>query len=169
MSYKGSENESTDAFTRELIEGLFNPSDQKISETRTVSEKLSLEINSLFTAAENTELTKPVIDLFVRLKSINRDLNITPDVFGISKDALLSLAKKHQNIIIRWPNDKLHRHIIDDHIFKFNFSLILFSNLLSNVQKKTVCAFHNVCFMNKRDLFPSMRNCIIKCKTNNTL
>jgi len=98
MSYKGSENESTDAFTRELIEGLFNPSDQKISETRTVSEKLSLEINSLFKAAENTELTKPVIDLFVRLKSMNRDLNITPDAFGISKDALLSLAKKHQNI-----------------------------------------------------------------------
>jgi len=98
MSYKGSENERTDAFTRELIEGLFNPSGQKISETRTVSEKQSLEINSLFKAAENTELTKPVIDLFVRLKSINRDLNITPDAFGISKDALLSLAKKHQNI-----------------------------------------------------------------------
>jgi len=98
MSYKGSENESTDAFTRELIEDLFNPSGQKNSETRKVSEKLSVEINSLLKAAETTELTTPVIDLFVRLKSINRDLNITPDAFGISKDALLLLAKKHQDI-----------------------------------------------------------------------
>jgi KamA family protein len=98
MNYKESLNESTDSFTQDLIEDLFSPSDQKIPETPKVSKKLSLEINALFKAAKNTELTTPIIDLFVRIKNVNQDLNITPDVFGISKDALLLLAKKHQNI-----------------------------------------------------------------------
>jgi lysine 2,3-aminomutase len=98
MNHKRPQNESTDPFTRELIEGLFSPSVQKIPEIPKVPEKLSSEIDALFKAAEITELTTPVIDLFVRLKNINQDLNISPDAFGISKDALLLLAKKHQHI-----------------------------------------------------------------------
>jgi KamA family protein len=98
MNHKKSQNNNTDAFTRELIEGLFSPFDPKVPETPEISEKLSLEIDALLKAAENTELTTPIIDLFVRLKSVNEDLNIAPDAFGISKDALLLLAIKHQNI-----------------------------------------------------------------------
>jgi KamA family protein len=98
MNHKMPQNDNTDTFTRELIDGLFSLSDQNISEIPKAPENLSSEIGALFKAAENTELTSPIIDLFVRLKHANEDLNISPDAFGISKDALLLLAKKHQNM-----------------------------------------------------------------------
>jgi lysine 2,3-aminomutase len=97
MNHKMPQNDNTDTFTRELIDGLFSLSDQKISEIPKAPENLSSEIGALFKTAENTELTTPIIDLFVRLKDVAEGLNITPDAFGISKDALLALAKKHQN------------------------------------------------------------------------
>jgi KamA family protein len=98
MKHKTPQNDDTDAFTHELIDGLFSPSEQKAPEIPKPSETLSSEINALFNAAEKTALTTPVIDLFMRLKTIHEDLNIAPDVFGISKDALLSIALKHQHI-----------------------------------------------------------------------
>ena len=98
MNQKTPQNDDTDAFTHELIEGLFSPFGQKTPEIPKPSETLSSEINALFNAAEKTELTTPIIDFFVRLKTIHEDLNIAPDVFGISKNALLSLAMKHQHI-----------------------------------------------------------------------
>ncbi len=98
MNHKTPQNDDTDAFTRELIDGLFKLPDQKMPKIPKASDKLASEISALFKAAENTELTTPIIDLFVRLKNIHEDLNIAPDVFGISKDVLLSLAIKHQNI-----------------------------------------------------------------------
>ena len=98
MNHKMQQNDNTDTFTRELIDSLFSPARQKSPEAAKVSEKLSSEIGALLEVAENTELTTPIIDLFVRLKNVNEDLNIPPDAFGISKDVLLSLAIKHQNI-----------------------------------------------------------------------
>ncbi|MGA8179373.1 MAG: KamA family radical SAM protein [Desulfobacterales bacterium] len=98
MNHKMSQNDHTDAFTRELIDGLFRWSDQKMSEIPKAPDNLSSEIDALFKAAENTELTSPIIDLFVRLKRANEKLNISPDAFGISKDTLMLLAKKHQNM-----------------------------------------------------------------------
>jgi KamA family protein len=98
MNHKMPKNDYTDALTRELIDGLFNLSDQKISEIPDAAGELSSEINALFKAAESTQLTTPIIDLFVRLKNVNEDLNISPDAFGISKDALFLLAEKHQNM-----------------------------------------------------------------------
>jgi KamA family protein len=98
MNHKMPQNDNTDAYTRELIEGLFSLSGQKISELPKASGSLFSEIDALFKSAETADLTTPIIDLFVRLKIVNRDLTITPDAFGISRDALLLLAKKHQNI-----------------------------------------------------------------------
>jgi lysine 2,3-aminomutase len=98
MNHKMPQDDHTDAFTRELIDSLFNVFDQKISEIPNASGKLSSEIDALFKAAEGTELTTPIIDLFVRLQNVYEDLNISPDAFGISKDALLLLAEKHQNL-----------------------------------------------------------------------
>ncbi|MEJ2656085.1 MAG: hypothetical protein P8012_02685, partial [Desulfobacterales bacterium] len=74
MNHKRSQNQNTDPFTRELIDSLFSPSDQKIPETPKVSEKHTLD--TLLKAAENTELTAPIIDLFVRLKKVKKDLDI---------------------------------------------------------------------------------------------
>ena len=98
MNHKMPQNDNTDAYTRELIESLFSLSDQKISEIPKASGALFSEINAMFKSTENADLTAPIIDLFIRLKLVNKDLNITPDAFGISKDALWLLAKKHQDI-----------------------------------------------------------------------
>jgi KamA family protein len=98
MKHKMPQNDNTDAYTRELIESLFSLSDQKISEIPKASGALFSEINAMFKSTENADLTTPIIDLFIRLKLVNKDLNMTPDAFGISKDALWLLAKKHQDI-----------------------------------------------------------------------
>ncbi|MGB5993629.1 MAG: hypothetical protein WBG61_15000, partial [Desulfobacterales bacterium] len=98
MNNTNSEEESMDQFTRELFEDLFSPADQKIIETPKVPEKLALEIDALFKSTEDIELTGPVIDLFSHLKKIKKDLNIAPNVFGISRETLVLLAEKHQNL-----------------------------------------------------------------------
>ncbi|MDH3956509.1 MAG: KamA family radical SAM protein, partial [Desulfobacteraceae bacterium] len=98
MNNTNSAEESMDQFTRELFEDLFSPADQKISEPPKIHEKLALEIDALFKSTENIELTGPVIDLFSRLKKIKKELNISPDVFGISKEALALLAVKHRHL-----------------------------------------------------------------------
>ncbi|MCJ7540234.1 MAG: KamA family radical SAM protein, partial [Desulfobacterales bacterium] len=98
MNNTNSEEESMDQFTRELFEDLFSPANQKIIETPKVPEKLALEIDALFKSTEDIELTGPVIDLFSRLKKIKKDLNIAPNVFGISRETLVLLAEKHQNL-----------------------------------------------------------------------
>jgi len=96
MNNTNSAEESMDQFTRELFEDLFSSADQKISEPPKIPEKLTLEIDALFKSTEDIELTGPVIDLFSRLKKIKKELNISPDVFGISKEALALLAVKHR-------------------------------------------------------------------------
>ncbi|MGB5896046.1 MAG: hypothetical protein WBG58_17860, partial [Ignavibacteriaceae bacterium] len=98
MNNTNSEEESMDQFTRELFEDLFSPADQKIIETPKVPEKLALEIDALFTSTKDTERTGPVIDLFSRLKKIKKELNISPDALGISKEALTMLAVKHRHL-----------------------------------------------------------------------
>ena len=98
MNNTNSAEESMDQFTRELFEDLFSPADQKISEAPKIPEKLALEIDTLFKSTEDIELTGPVIDLFSRLKTIKKELNISPDVFGVSKEALALLAVKHRHL-----------------------------------------------------------------------
>lgn len=87
-----------DDFTLELIKELFSAPDQRVSEVSSPHKKLTDEIEDLIKATEHIDLTAPIVHLFIRLKEIKKDLNITPDAFGISKESLLLLAKKHQNI-----------------------------------------------------------------------
>ena len=98
MNNTNSAEESIDQFTRELFEDLFSPADQPISKTPKIPEKVALEIDTLLKSTEDIELTGPVIDLFSRLKQIKKELNISPDAFGISKEALGLLAFKHRHI-----------------------------------------------------------------------
>lgn len=98
MNNTNSAEEIMDQFTRELFEDLFGPADEKISEIPKIPEKLALEIDALFTSTKDTERTGPVIDLFSRLKKIKKELNISPDAFGISKETLTLLAFKHQHL-----------------------------------------------------------------------
>jgi KamA family protein len=87
-----------DYFTKELFDALFGPPDSKVTSGSNITEKLVDEIDVLVKATENNELTAPVIALFTRLAGIKKELNVSPDAFGISKEALILLAEKHQNI-----------------------------------------------------------------------
>jgi KamA family protein len=87
-----------DSFTRELFDTLFSRIDQKDTGPSTIPVTLSDEINRLFKAAENLELTAPIIDLLIRLKDIKTELNVSPGVFGISKETLVRLSEKHQDL-----------------------------------------------------------------------
>jgi lysine 2,3-aminomutase len=87
-----------DNYTLELLKELFDTTDQSVSEVPSLPEKLTNEIGRLVKAAEDTGLTAPTVHLFTRLKEIKKELKITPDAFGISKDALLLLAERHQQL-----------------------------------------------------------------------
>jgi KamA family protein len=98
MDDKELEPNRMDDFTLELIKELFDAPDQSDSEISSFHKKLTDEIDGLIKATENIGLTAPIIHLFRRLKEIKKELNITPDGFGISKETLFLLAEKHQNI-----------------------------------------------------------------------
>ena len=83
-----------DPFTRELLEDLFAPSDV----TASCSPDLAGEIKDLLRQSENTDMTAPIVALFTRLKEIRNRPGILPHAFGISKDTLIYLSEKHQNL-----------------------------------------------------------------------
>ncbi len=87
-----------DDYTLELLKALFDTTDQSVSDVSPLPEKLTNEIGRLVKAVEDTGLTAPTVHLFTRLKEIKKELKITPDAFGISKDALLLLAERHQQL-----------------------------------------------------------------------
>ena len=98
MDDKELESNEMDDFTLELIKELFDAPDQSDSEISSPHKKLTDEIDGLIKATENIGLTAPIIHLFRRLKEIKKELNITPNVFGISKETLSMLAERHQHI-----------------------------------------------------------------------
>ena len=84
---------SLDDYTRDLFETLFKPAEK--------SEPLSdmtAEVSALVKAAESEKLTGPIITLFETLVRLRQDNGLTPDAFGLSKDKLLELARKHQEL-----------------------------------------------------------------------
>jgi hypothetical protein len=83
MDDKKIEPRGMDDYTFELLKELFDATDQSVSEFSSLSEELADEIDGLIKATENTVATSPIIHLFTRLKEIKKELNITPNIFGI--------------------------------------------------------------------------------------
>ena len=98
MDDKELEPHGIDDYTLALLKELFDATDQSVSEFSTLSEELTDEIGGLIKETENTDATSPIVHLFTRLKEIKKELNITPDVFGISRETLVLLAEKHQDV-----------------------------------------------------------------------
>ena len=95
MTYtKKSEEERLDHFTKELLNDLFASQDANPS----FSQDLAHEIADLLEQSENSEMTAPIVHLFTRLKDAKNNHGTSPDAFGISRDTLIHLAEKHQNI-----------------------------------------------------------------------
>ncbi len=81
-----------DSYTKELFDVLFKGEKQKV--LRTVEE----EILQMLERAKREELTFPIVALFKRLLDFAVKDNLSPLSFGISKEELISLAKKHYDI-----------------------------------------------------------------------
>ncbi|MBT8763696.1 KamA family radical SAM protein [Desulfohalobiaceae bacterium Ax17] len=85
---------SLDDYTKELFEELYAPG----SAMGTVPDDLKKEVLSLLEVAQQKNLTTPIIKLFEILRKTKKEHGISPDEFGISKNDLLKLAKKHEQI-----------------------------------------------------------------------
>lgn len=94
MIHQNTAEKLLDSFTRDLLDDLYVASDKSFLPPA----KLAAEIEDLFQQAENTDLTAPIVGLFVALKEAKRELNLGPDAFNITKDKLLQLSEKHQCI-----------------------------------------------------------------------
>ncbi len=81
-----------DSYTRELFELLFK------GEKRPVLKTLEDEMSKMLERAREEELTFPIVELFQRLLEFARKDNLSPESFGISREELMALAEKHQEI-----------------------------------------------------------------------
>ena len=94
MKMNSSEEILPDHFTQNLLEDLFAPADS----TSAVSKDLADEVKSLLEKSNSTDLTSPIIRLFTRLKQVKNDSGLLPVNFGISRQMLISLCEKHQQL-----------------------------------------------------------------------
>ncbi len=83
-----------DPFTLTLLQELYSPTDA----SPVFSKNLFGEIEDLLKQSKNAEMTAPIIGLFEKLKLARDNLNLSPDAFGISRDTLIGLCEKHQNL-----------------------------------------------------------------------
>ncbi len=84
--------EDIDIFTREFFDTLFQ-GNETCEDTN-----LKTQINDLKEAALTQKLTRPIIALFSRLKSLLETKTLSPKAFGLSRSDLTALALKHENI-----------------------------------------------------------------------
>ena len=88
-----------DAFTRALIEGLFEPAEQ---EKHQLTDRENEAFHALLQKAWETNRTRPIVDLFVFLQKMKREKGLDPPALdpaaGLEEAALLLLAEKHESI-----------------------------------------------------------------------
>ena len=94
MTYQKTAEEHLDSFTRDLLNDLYASPGKGPSPPAT----LAAEIEGLFQQTQKTDMTDPIITLFVKLREAKRELNLDPGAFNIPKDRLLQLSEKHQSI-----------------------------------------------------------------------
>jgi KamA family protein len=92
MNSTNIEEESLDQFTVDFFKSLFLKNEGQPS-----SEQKD-QIASLVANTEKDNLTTPILELFSQLNFFQKELNISPESFGLSKKMLSTLALKHQNV-----------------------------------------------------------------------
>ncbi len=89
-----SKSDNLDSFTSQLLDVLFSGS----AGSSGISPAESAEIQELFAVSISQNMTGNIVELFKALKRIREDKGKGPQAFGIDRDALVSLAFKHQEI-----------------------------------------------------------------------
>ena len=87
-----------DELTNELIEGLFDVSFNRYSSFYGDADTLHQKVASLFKKANDEDKTGPILDLFLLLKDLKKNLALSPTKFGITRRTLHQLALKHERI-----------------------------------------------------------------------
>ncbi len=83
--------DALDAYTRDLLEELFSGSGQApADETMTMAMAASHDA-----ALASQGLTLPIVDFFAALVRARRDLGLSPTAFGLDRETLETLARKH--------------------------------------------------------------------------
>ena len=83
-----------DTFTTNLLEQLFTTTD--VGGTAPDEERTRLL--EIFQRAKEKKLTQPIIELFQELATLKNGYGVTPDRSGISREQLIELAQKHQQL-----------------------------------------------------------------------
>ena len=87
-------NQTTDAFTSELLDELFASNDSK----GTPDQDLLNEMIGTFKAAQEAALTKPILDFFDRMRLLQKEQGLHPADFGLTRAELDALARRHAEI-----------------------------------------------------------------------
>ncbi|WDP93061.1 MAG: KamA family radical SAM protein [Desulfobacter sp.] len=83
---------SLDTFTLNFFDHLFD------GDTGTGDPGLKAEIDDLVRAAASQELTAPIVALFSKLNQLKNQNNISPAAFGLTREDLAPIARKHEAI-----------------------------------------------------------------------
>ncbi|NPA15550.1 MAG: KamA family radical SAM protein [Deferribacteres bacterium] len=87
--------EGFDSYTKELFDALF----KETSATAEVPAEVRERIGQLFERAKSSEnLTQPIVDLFLELLNAAKNFKASPEAFGIKREELVALARKHEEI-----------------------------------------------------------------------
>src|SRR6266850_989672 len=95
----------------------------------------------------------------------SRNETETADEAGakIRNDVAVKILKQH-HIKLLGPHHELHARVIDNLVVRFYLGVIT-GNVAKTVEEKPIRQFHDVGFVNCRDLFPSFTTRILKRKS----
>src|SRR6266404_3511191 len=95
----------------------------------------------------------------------SRNETKTADEAGakIRNDVAVKILKQH-HIKLLGPHHELHARIVDDLVFRFYLGVIP-GHVAKTVEEKPIRQFHDVGFVNRRDLFSSFSTRILKRKS----
>jgi len=83
-----------DDHTRELMDLLFDQSGRASD----IPAELQSEVARLYQTARESNLTRPILDLFSALLEVRKKHSVTPDQLQLSREKLLELAAKHKRL-----------------------------------------------------------------------
>src|SRR5260370_10562808 len=95
----------------------------------------------------------------------SRDKTQTADEAGakIRNDVAVKILKQH-HIKLLGPHHELHAGIVDNLVVRFYFGIVP-GYVAKTVEEKPIGQFHDIGFVNRRDLFPSFATRILKRKS----
>jgi lysine 2,3-aminomutase len=88
------QHKSMDIFTKDLLNRFF----ESTGSTNTIPSEARDRLTEAYQLAKETNLTQPIIDFFDALLAVKNTYGITPDDIGISRENLINLAQRHENI-----------------------------------------------------------------------